>query len=58
LLVVEDEAYVRESLGALLQGRGYEVTLADGVDSAIEVLRKAPVDLVLTDLNMPAGGGL
>jgi DNA-binding NtrC family response regulator len=58
LLVVEDEAYVRESLAAVLQGRGYDVTLADGVDSALEVLRKAPVDLVLTDLNMPAGGGL
>jgi len=58
LLVVEDEAYVRESLAALLKARGYEVTLADGVDSALDVLGKIPVDLVLTDLNMPAGGGL
>jgi len=58
LLVVEDEAYVRESLGALLKGRGYEVTLAEGLDSAVETLRKAPIDLVLTDLNMPGGGGL
>jgi DNA-binding NtrC family response regulator len=58
LLVVEDEAYVRESLGALLRDRGYEVTLADGVDSAVDVLRKAPIDLVLTDLSMPRGGGL
>jgi DNA-binding NtrC family response regulator len=58
VLVVEDEAYVRESLGALLGGRGYEVTLADGVGTAVESLRGASVDLVLTDLSMPAGGGL
>jgi DNA-binding NtrC family response regulator len=56
VLVVEDEAYVRESLGALLEGRGYEVTLADGVDAAVEALGGRPVDLVLTDLNMPGGG--
>jgi DNA-binding NtrC family response regulator len=58
LVVVEDEAYVRESLGALLRGRGYDVTLADGVEAAMQLLRKGPVDLVLTDLNMPGGGGL
>jgi DNA-binding NtrC family response regulator len=58
ILVVEDEAYVRESLGAILQGRGYEAILVDGVESAKETLRKSTVDLVLTDLNMPAGGGI
>jgi len=58
LLVVEDEAYVRESLGALLRGRGYDVTLADGVESAMQALKRGPIDLLLTDLNMPGGGGL
>jgi DNA-binding NtrC family response regulator len=58
LLVVEDEAYVRESLGALLRGRGYDVTLADGVENAMQALKRGPVDLLLTDLNMPGGGGL
>jgi DNA-binding NtrC family response regulator len=58
LLVVEDEAYVRESLGALLRGRGYDVTLADGVETAMQALKRGSVDLLLTDLNMPGGGGL
>ncbi len=58
ILVVEDEAYVRESLGAILQGRGYETTLVDGVEALRAILRKSSADLVLTDLNMPGGGGL
>ncbi len=58
LVVVEDENYVRESLGDLLRGRGYEVDLAAGVEAAMELLRTRPVDLILTDLNMPGGGGL
>lgn len=58
LVVVEDESYVRDSLGELLRSRGYDVDLAEGVEAAMELLRTRPVDLVLTDLNMPGGGGL
>lgn len=58
VLIVEDEAYVRDSLGALLRARGYSVTLADGVEAASQKLGKGPADVILTDLNMPGGGGL
>jgi DNA-binding NtrC family response regulator len=58
IFVVEDESYVRDSLGALLKGRGYETLLLDGVPALREALRKSSADLVLTDLNMPGGGGL
>jgi len=58
VLLVEDEAYVRASLDDLLRARGFDVSLASGVDDALTSLAKAPVDVVLTDLKMPGGGGL
>jgi two-component system response regulator AtoC len=58
VLVVEDEPYVRASLDELLRARGFDVSLAPGVEEAIVSLAKAPVDVVLTDLKMPGGGGL
>ncbi len=58
VLVVEDEAYVRTSLGELLRARGYDVDLSATVDGAFESLGRSPVDVVLTDLKMPAADGL
>lgn len=53
VLVVEDEAYVRESLGAVLASKGYDVTLAASAAAAMETLERTTVDVVLTDLKMP-----
>jgi DNA-binding NtrC family response regulator len=58
VLVVEDEAYVRTSLGELLAARGYDVHLEAGVEPALRFMGRAPVDVVLTDLRMPGGSGL
>ncbi len=58
ILVVEDEAYVRESLDEILRARGYDVLAAATAEAAMASLARAPVDLVLTDLKMPGAGGL
>src|SRR5262245_54084998 len=58
VLVVEDEPYVRESLRDMLDARGYETNAAPSVDSALAILARTPVDVVLTDLKMPGAGGL
>lgn len=58
VMVVEDEAYVRESLGEVLKARGYEVTLAGSIDHALDCAGRAPLDVVLSDLRMPGGDGL
>ncbi len=58
VLVVEDEPYVRDSLGDMLASRRYDVTMAASVEAALEALARAPVDVVLTDLKMPGSGGL
>lgn len=57
VLLVDDSISVRRVVGAMLERGGFEVTLAvDGVD-ALERLAAAPVDLVLTDLEMPRLNG-
>jgi PAS domain S-box-containing protein len=59
VLVVEDEAAVRHALQRILVADGYTVvTAADGAE-ALELFasRKSEIDLLITDLVMPAMGG-
>jgi len=57
VLVVEDSVGVRELQRVILEGAGYEVLIAvDGLDGASR-LRHDPVDLVLTDVEMPGMDG-
>ena len=58
VLVVDDERSMRELLAITLRQAGYEVTLAEGGDAAIEHLREGPFDLVVTDLRMQGTDGL
>jgi chemotaxis protein histidine kinase CheA len=57
VLVVEDSVGVRELQRAILEGAGYEVlTAVDGLDGAAR-LSGPPVDLVLSDVEMPGMDG-
>jgi DNA-binding NtrC family response regulator len=58
VLVVEDEAYVRDSLVAILTDCGFEADAASSVARAEEVVARAPIDVVLSDLRMPETDGL
>jgi DNA-binding NtrC family response regulator len=58
VLVVEDEAYVRDSLLEVLRARGFHAEGAAGVAEALRQLERTPVDVVLTDLRMPELTGL
>lgn len=58
VLVVDDEASIRDMLSKALALAHYDVeTVADG-RAAIERLRAAPYDLLVTDLRMPGVDGL
>src|SRR4030042_6538912 len=57
ILVVDDEAGARESLEVILED-DYQVVSAGSGKEALEVLQKAPVNLVLLDVNMPEMDGL
>jgi two-component system response regulator PilR (NtrC family) len=52
VLVVDDEQSMRELLGIMLRQVGYDVTLADGGEAAVQALRTDAFDLVITDLRM------
>lgn len=57
VLVVDDEAGVRDLLGDALRVAGYNVSSAPDGMSALTSLRSAPVDLLIIDINMPVLDG-
>jgi DNA-binding response OmpR family regulator len=57
ILIVDDDAMIRESLAVVLQMENYEVRLADNGRTAIRTFMEGPPDLILLDLNMPDTDG-
>ncbi|MGE3263022.1 MAG: response regulator [Bacteriovoracia bacterium] len=57
ILVVEDDAGIRESLLELFESEGYEVFLAENGLRGIEMMRDVRPFLVLLDLMMPVMDG-
>ncbi len=55
MLVVDDEAMVRESTRLLLLGLHCEVHLADSAQEAAQIAASHKLDLVLSDLRLRAG---
>jgi len=53
ILVVDDDANVRESLGEVLNQEHYTVKLACHGREAVRQFLDAPPDLILLDVNMP-----
>ncbi len=53
VLVVDDDAATRETVGATLRQEGFEVVTAAGGREALELARADAIDLVLCDLVMP-----
>ena len=58
VLVVDDEQSMRDLLAIMLRQAGYEVSVADGGETAVETLKTESFDLVVTDLRMRKIDGL
>ena len=58
VLVIDDEQQVRTLLRQALTGAGYEVVEAKNGRDGLKRYRKAPTDLVITDILMPDEDGL
>jgi CheY-like chemotaxis protein len=58
VLVVDDDPVVRELIARVAAHTGNRVLRAETTEQALDLLAAEPVDLVLTDLGMPATGGL
>ena len=58
VLLIEDDESLRELLRTTLIGAGYVVLEAANGRQGVNVFRKTPTDLVVTDLYMPERDGL
>jgi two-component system response regulator PilR (NtrC family) len=58
ILVVDDERSMRELMAIVLRREGYDVLLAENGRSAIDLLQREPVDLLISDIKMPDVSGV
>src|SRR5205823_1328642 len=57
ILVVDDEAAVREAIAIILRDAGAKVTSAASAEEAITVLQRGRWDVVVSDIGMPGEDG-
>jgi sulfite reductase subunit B len=58
VLVVDDEAIVRESIRDWLKDDGYEVTTAESAEEALELTEKQVFSVMVLDIRLPGESGL
>ncbi len=58
ILVLEDDAKLRELLREALEAAGHEVADAADGDAGIKAFKRSPADLVIADIFMPEKDGL
>lgn len=58
ILLVDDDPFILEGIGADLENQGFKVTKAVSGDQAVELLASAAFDLVMTDLVMENVDGI
>jgi len=58
ILVIDDEAPVRNLIKQILEQKGYNCTLAESAEEARNCLKKQKFELALCDMNMPGESGL
>ncbi len=57
VLIVDDEANIRESLADILSDEGYEIDMAGSGEEAMEALNRRPPEIVLLDIWLPGMDG-
>jgi DNA-binding NtrC family response regulator len=58
ILVVEDDTRLRKLLVEALTQEGHALSSADSAESALEMLKVEPFDVLLSDVNLPQMSGL
>lgn len=58
ILVVDDEASMRELLVIMLRREGYDVVAVGSRAAAAAALARGPVDMIITDVKLPDGDGI
>jgi len=57
VLVIDDETFVRETLGEMLEVLTHKVVRAESGHEALRILAEQSFDLIFTDLSMPEMDG-
>ena len=57
VLVVDDDAAIRQFIQMALEGSGYEVATAEDGQEALAAVRAAPPRVILLDMRMPVMDG-
>ena len=58
VLVVDDEEWMRDACGQILEPEGFDVVTADDGETGLELARRLSPDLILIDLKMPGMDGI
>ncbi len=58
VLIIDDEAAIRESLETLLEMDGYSIAVAENAEEGLARIAERPFDLVLLDLALPDRSGM
>lgn len=58
ILVVDDELLIRDLLYDFFRDQGWNITVADNGQKALDIMQEKQFDVVLTDLRMPSMDGM
>lgn len=58
ILVCDDEMHIRRAVASRLASAGFDVETANDGDLAWEVIERDPIDLLVTDCQMPGLDGI
>ena len=58
ILIVDDDASVRDVIGVLLTEEGYDCLSAPGAEKALDAARESEFHLVISDVKMPGKDGV
>jgi diguanylate cyclase (GGDEF)-like protein len=58
VLIVDDEDAIRDSMRELVRRAGYGAHSAGSAEEALDLLRTAPMDVVISDIQLPGMDGL
>ena len=58
ILIIDDDNLVRKTIRKALENEGYRVSLAKNASDAIEKVKEAEFDLIISDIRMPGKDGV
>jgi len=58
ILIIDDDASVRDAFELILEDLGYQVRLAEDGQKGVDAVREARPDLIFLDLKMPNMNGI